>query len=162
MAHFLKGRYKGFYSAGWSECVKDTYRFKPLAEGKLNMEVIRRDQESIFGRFWRYESSTINLIPLNDQLPRQGGMVHVKGFVMDFRTFTPSFTNQYGIYSDDFVTFGTFSKDAGSPLDNEELLLQLVDKHNEHSSSIEDKTTFRFENNQLSLEREVNPELADT
>ena len=161
MAHFLKGKYKGFYQAGTSQCVKDVFRFRVLAEGKLNVNVTRRDQESTFGRFWRFENSNITLIPVDSNQPRQGGKVHVKGFVFDFRTFTPEFTNQYGIYTDDFITWGTFAKEAGNPLDKEELLLQLVDSQNEHHASITDQTTFRFENNQLSYQKEVNPELAD-
>lgn len=87
--------------------------------------------------------------------------MHVKGFSFDFRTFTPQITNQHGIYSDDFVTFGTFIKEAGNPLENEEVLLKLVDEHNEHDDNIVDKTTFRFEANQLSFTREVNPEISD-
>lgn len=126
MAHFLKGKYKGFYAAGNSQCVKDVFRFRKLNEGKLNMEVTRRDMESMFGRFWRYENATINLIPADPNQPRLGGKVHVKSFVFDFQTLTPSWSNQFGVYSDDFVTFATFSKDAGNPIDNEELLLKVV------------------------------------
>ena len=48
------------------------------------MEVTRRDMESAIGKFWRYESSTINLIPINEDQPRLGGKVHVKSFVFDF------------------------------------------------------------------------------
>ena len=39
--------------------------------------------------------------------------------------------NQYGVYSDDFVTFGTFDKEAGNPLDDEELLLKIVSDESE-------------------------------
>lgn len=160
MAHFLKGKFKGFYKAGNSECVKDIFRFRHSAEGKLCMEVTRRDLESVFGRFWLYQNSTINLLPLDESNPRMGGKVHVRGYAFDFRTFTPSTINQYGVYSDDFITFGTFNSDA-NPLDNEEVLLRIVDEHNAHNDTVADKTTFRFENNQLTFQREVNPELSD-
>ena len=89
MAHFLKGKYKGFYSAGSSQCVRDMFRFRQVSEGKIQMEVTRRDLESTFGRYWKYENATINLIPLNESNPRQGGKVHVRGFTFDFRTLTP-------------------------------------------------------------------------
>ena len=89
MAHFLKGKYKGFYSAGCSPCVKDVFRFRQISEGKLNMEVTRRDQESWLGRYWRYENATITLHPVDEANPRQGGKVQVSSFVFDFRTFTP-------------------------------------------------------------------------
>ena len=75
MAHFLKGKFKGFYKAGTSECVKDQFRFKKLSENKLYMEFTRRDMESVAGRFWRYENATINLIPEDEQAPRLGGKV---------------------------------------------------------------------------------------
>jgi hypothetical protein len=84
MAHFLKGKHKAFYQAGNSACVKDVFRFRQVAEGKLNMEVTRRDMESFMGRFWRYENATINLIPVDESQPRLGGKVHVKSFVFDF------------------------------------------------------------------------------
>jgi hypothetical protein len=66
MAHFLKGKYKGFYAAGSSRCVKDVFRFRQVGEGKVSMEVTRRDQESLLGRFWKYENATINLIPVDE------------------------------------------------------------------------------------------------
>ena len=161
MAHFLKGKFKGFYSAGTSQCVKDMFRFRTASEGKIYMEVTRRDMESLFGKFWKYESSTINLIPLNENEPRQGGKVHVKSFIFDFQTFTPQFTNQYGVYNDDFVTFGTFTKDAANPLEDESVLLALVDDSNGHHASVVDKTTFKFDNNNVVFVREVNKDVAD-
>jgi len=44
--------------------------------------------ESTFGRFWKYENSTINLIPVDENEPRLGGKVQVRSFVIDFRTLT--------------------------------------------------------------------------
>jgi len=161
MAHFLKGKFKGFYAAGNSQCVKDVFRFRKASEGKIYMEVTRRDMESLFGRFWRYESSTINLMPINEEQPRLGGKVHVKSFVFDFRTFTPQVLNQYGVYNDDFVTFGTFSKETASPLEDESVLLALVEDSNGHHGAVVDKTTFKFDNNNLVFVREVNKENAD-
>ena len=147
MAHFLRGNFKGFYKAGPSECVKDMIRFKKLSEGQVYMEVTRRDMESLLGKFWRYENATINLMPVDEAEPRLGGKVSVKSFVLDLRTLTAGFQTQYGVYSDDFVTFGTFDKDQGNPLDNEELLLKIVSDVTEDDSVISDKTTFKFENN---------------
>lgn len=89
MAHFLKGTFKGFYAAGSSRCVKDVFRFRKVGENKVMMEVTRRDQESLVGRFWKYENATINLIPLDEEEPRLGGKVQVKSMGFDFRTFTP-------------------------------------------------------------------------
>lgn len=159
MAHFLKGKFKGFYAAGNSQCVKDVFRFRKANEGKIYMEVTRRDQESLLGKFWKYESSTIKLIPVDEANPRLGGKVHVKSFVFDFRTFTPAMTTQYGVYNDDFVSFGTF-KDV-NPLDDESVLLALVDDTNGHHESVVDKTTFKFENNNVLFMREVNKDVAD-
>ena len=163
MAHFLKGNFKGFYKAGSSACVRDVFRFKQLGEGKVLMEVTRRDMETIAGRYWRYENSRINLTPVDENEPRLGGKVQVKSFVADIRTFTFAFNTQYGVYSDDFVTFGTFAKNAGNVLEDEETLLKIIeDPSTPELSSILDKTTFRFENNALSFTKEVNGELCDT
>ena len=90
------------------------------------MELTRRDMESMFGRFWKYERSTINLLPVDESQPRLGGKVQVKNYVFDLQTLTFAIQNQYGVYSDDFVTYGTFDKDAGNPLEDEELLLKIV------------------------------------
>ena len=113
------------------------------------------------GRFWRYENATINLIPVDENEPRLGGKVQVKSFVLDLRTLPVGFKNQYGVYSDDFVTFGTFDKEQGNPLDNEEILLKIVADVSGENSIISDKTTFKFENNQLYFSKEVNEEKSD-
>ena len=65
MAHFLKGKFRGFYPLGSSECVRDTFRFKKLGENKLYLEITRRDLETLLHRFWRYESASIKLIPVD-------------------------------------------------------------------------------------------------
>jgi hypothetical protein len=57
------------------------------------MEVTRRDLETVFGKYQMYQNATINLIPVDENKPRQGGKVHVKGFSFDFRTFTPATIN---------------------------------------------------------------------
>ena len=38
MAHFLKGKFKAFYKAGQSECVRDTFRFRQLKDTQINLE----------------------------------------------------------------------------------------------------------------------------
>lgn len=116
--------------------------------------------ESYWGRFWRYENAQITLIPVDETQPQLGGKVKVKAFIMDWRTFTPQLKTLYGVYSDDFITFGEFSKEAGNPLDNEELLLKVCDEKDQ--TTVPERTTFRFENNQLTYKREVNGEVVDT
>ena len=65
---------------------------------------------------------------------------------------------QYGVYNDEFVTFGTFTKEAGNPLDDEEVLLRVME---DEDATVSDRTTFRFENNSLHFQKDVNTELAD-
>ena len=103
--------------------------------------------ESIVGRFWRYESASITLMPVDEAEPRLGGKVQVKSFGMDFRTFTPFVQTQYGVYSDDFISFGTFDKSVGNPLEDEEVLLKIVEEPTGEDSIVLDKTTFNFEDN---------------
>jgi len=43
--------------------------------------------ESKFGRFWRYENASVQLIPLDENQPRLGGKVSATGYVLDVRTF---------------------------------------------------------------------------
>ena len=70
--------------------------------------VTRRDMESSFGRFWRVEDTTVTFYPVNTDEPRLGGKVaaSVKGF--DVSTFTPYTKTYYGVYGEDFVTYGQF------------------------------------------------------
>lgn len=120
----------------------------------------RRDMESYWGRFWRYENAYVTLFPVDVNQPALGGKVQVKAFVMDFRTFTPQIKTLYGVYSDDFITFGEFAKDSGNPLENEELLLKVCDESD--TTTVPVKTTFRFENNGLLFSHEVNEQVLDT
>lgn len=115
--------------------------------------------ESRFHRFWRYDYTQVNFIPLDDAEPRQGGKVKVNVYSIDFRTLTPQIKTLYGIYSDDFITFGQFPKSVGDPLNNDEVLLKVVDS--EDRETVPDRFTFRFENNALLYKREVNGEVVD-
>jgi hypothetical protein len=115
--------------------------------------------ESYAHRFWRYENGYVTLFPVDEAEPRLGGKVRAKVFVMDWRTLTPSYKTLHGIYSDDFITFGEFSKEAGDPFHNEELLLKVVDEQDR--TTVADRVTFRFENNSLLYKREVNQEVLD-
>lgn len=116
--------------------------------------------ETYLGRFWRYENAYISLFPVDESQPRLGGKVRVKVLAMDWRTFTPSYKTLHGIYSDDFITFGEFKKDAGDPFHDEALLLKVVD--DQDKSVVADRVTFRFEGSGLHFKREVNGELLDT
>lgn len=116
--------------------------------------------ETKWGRFWRYENAQVTLIPVDEAQPSLGGKVKVKAFVMDWRTFTPQLKTLYGVYSDDFITFGEFSKEAGNPLDNEEVLLKVCDENDK--VTVPDRTSFRFENGGIFFKREVNGEVVDS
>ena len=84
--------------------------------------------ESKFGRFWRYENATVNLYPVDTDNPRLGGKVQVSALVFDLRTLTPSRKNYYGVYGEDFVTFGQYKDSAKYPIDDEETLLKIFDE----------------------------------
>ena len=75
MALFLKGKFTGFYKAGSSECVKDTWRFYNAGKNKISAIVTRRDQESYAGRLWLYQNISISLTPVDEEQPRLGGRV---------------------------------------------------------------------------------------
>ena len=75
MAHFLKGKFKAFYKVGSSDCVRDTFRFRQFKDTSLQFELTRRDMESTWGRYWRYENAQITLIPLDVTQPQLGGKV---------------------------------------------------------------------------------------
>ena len=59
------------------------------------------------------------------------------------------------------VTFGTFEKGSGNPLENEELLLKVTEDAAGEHSPVVDKVTFKFENDQVSFARAVNEEKSD-
>merc|ERR1712012_701390 len=92
MAFFLKGRYAGFYKAGKSECVKDTWRFYHSGPNPFSVHAVctRRDMESTFGRFWKYTDTRINLTPIDIEEPRLGGRVDATEWKLDVRTLSVS------------------------------------------------------------------------
>ena len=114
----------------------------------------RRDAESLLGRFWKYENTTVNFAPVDPSEPRLGGSVvaNVKGF--DVRTFTPYTRVYHGVYGEDFLTFGEFS----SAPENEAALLKIF----ENDGSVVDKHSFKFTDNKVYYSREVNGEVKDT
>ena len=119
--------------------------------------------ETYAGRFWRYENAYISLFPVDESQPRLGGKVRVKALTVDWRTFTFKLRTLYGIYSDDFITFGEFDKatiQGEDPFHNEALLLKVVDE--EDRTTVPDRHIFKFENNALHYKREVNSETRDT
>ena len=113
--------------------------------------------ESYAGRWLRYENAFVTLFPVDESQPRLGGKVQVKAFIMDWATFTPQIKTLYGIYSEDFITFGEYAH--GNPLDNEEQLLKICDSQD--TEAVSDKTTYRFENNELFYKRDVNTAIKD-
>ena len=160
MAHFLKGKFRGLYPAGSSECVRDIFRFRKVSENQVKLEITRRDAESLLKRFWRYENTSITLIPVDENEPRLGGKVQAKSMVLDLRALTLSMNTQYGVYSDNFVTYGTFEKGT-DPMDNEELLLKVMDADITGEHEVLDKTSFKFEGNSIYFSKEVNEEKDD-
>jgi len=93
--------------------------------------------------------------PVDNEQPRLGGKVtaNVKGF--DVRTFTPYARTYYGVYGEDFLTFGQFKQ--GSPLDSDEALLKIF----ENDGSVVDKHSFKFSNSRVYYSREVDAESLD-
>ena len=110
--------------------------------------------ETYAGRYWRYENARLSLIPIDETNPRLGGKVKVTALIMDWITFTPYYKTLYGIYTDDFLTYGEFSKSAGDILADEGQLLKLTET--DTNADIAERTTFRFENNRLYYKREIN------
>ena len=123
------------------------------------MELTRRDMETYVGRYVRYEHAYLTLIPVDEEQPRLGGKVKVNALMLDWQTFTPSLKTYYGVYSEDFLTFGEFNKDAGNPLENEEVLLKICDE--DDKTTVVDKTTFRFQDNKLTFRRDINGDVKD-
>ena len=58
------------------------------------------------------------------------------------------------------MTFGTFANGV-NPIDDEELLLKITEDVQGESNPVLDKTTFNFNNNELSFSREVNDDRED-
>ena len=84
--------------------------------------------ESYAHRFWRYENSMITLYPVDESQPRLGGKVKVRSFILDVKTFTPKIKTLYGVYGDDFITFGEYKKDEGNPFEEDDLLIKICDE----------------------------------
>lgn len=115
--------------------------------------------ESYFHRFQKYEHAGINLHPVDPNNPRLGGKVVANIKQFDVRTFSFGTKSYFGVYGEDFMTFGQFAADAHYPIDHEETLLKIMEDENE---VVIDKHTFRFENNRVTYSRKVNGEVVDT
>ena len=87
--------------------------------------MVRRDMESLFKRFWKCENTTINLLPLDPENPREGGRVAATVVGLDVRTFTPYKKTYNGVYGEDFVTFGEVA--GVETADEDDKLLKLMD-----------------------------------
>jgi hypothetical protein len=96
--------------------------------------------ESYIGKFVRYENAYITLIPLDAEKPREGGKVKVHAFEMDWRTFIPAYKTMFGVYGEDFISFGEF--ESKNILENEENLIKVCQDSN--SDLVPLKTSFRF------------------
>ena len=72
---------------------------------------------------------------------------------LDVRTMTPYMKTYYGVYGDDFVSYGKFMS-SENPIEHEETLLKLFEDEEMHE--VVDKHTFKFENNQVTYQRQVN------
>merc|ERR1712060_76869 len=117
----------------------------------------RRDQESNFGRFWKYQDTRITLFPLDDSQPRLGGKVQATEYSMDFRTLTPGSKTYFGVYGEDFLTYAEFSPDSNP--DDEATLLKIFE---EGHDEVLDKHTFKFDDNQkVSYSRAINADAKD-
>ena len=91
----------------------------------IAFRVTRRDMESMFGRFWLYADTRINLIPLNESEPRLGGRVQATQTSIDFSTLTLQNKHFHGVYGEDFLTYGEFAEDQNP--EDEATLLKIFD-----------------------------------
>ena len=96
--------------------------------------------ESRFGRFWKYSDTRINLIPLNEAEPRLGGRVQATETSFDIRTLTMANRQLHGVYGEDFLVFGEFSKEVDP--ENEATLLKLFEET--PSEDVLDRHSFKF------------------
>ena len=85
------------------------------------LRMMRRDMESMFGRFWRYQDTSINLEPLDENQPRLGGRVTANMRTFDVRTLTLGSKQLHGVYGEDFLAFGQFAE--GQDAEDEATLL---------------------------------------
>ena len=122
MAKFLKGNFQVFYKTGSYECVRDTIRFQQTGDKSIYFTLSKRDMETYLKRYIRSEFSNFKLIPLDEQQPHLGGKVLVTTLDLNWVNLTPAYKKQYGVYGDNFLSYGT-AKGKGDVLDDEAKLL---------------------------------------
>ena len=110
----------------------------------------------MFGRFWKYSDTRINLQPINEEEPRLGGRVQATQTSFDVRTFTLQNKTYHGVYGEDFLTFGQFAEEADP--ENEATLLKIFE---EGSEEVVDRHMFKFADQQVTYGRSVNAEYVD-
>ena len=115
----------------------------------MKLELTRKDMEASWGKYWRYESLNLKLEPEDASNPRLGGRVSASGLVFDLRTFTPQMKKYVGVYNDEFLTFAEL-KDTSQAANEEQLVAIVTDPV---GGNVQERTTFRFNNNRLSIEK---------
>merc|ERR1712060_724881 len=100
MALFPRGKMTGYYKAGSSECVKDTWRFYRSSDSKVQAVATRRDMDSWLGRFWKDSDTRINFLPIDESEPRLGGRVQATQLEINFQTLTFGSTSYTGVYGE--------------------------------------------------------------
>ena len=158
MAYFLRGKFKGFYKCGSSECVRDIFRFSKTASNKLALDHTRRDMTSMFGRIWKAETARFTLHPIDKKNVAAGGTVEGSCLTFNAQTFTFHTKQLYGVYGEDFMTVGTFMSE-GDPMHDERFLLEVTKDNSPH---VGEKMTFRFDLDRVHYKHEVNDANVDT
>lgn len=114
--------------------------------------------ESVAQRFWKVDNTTITFYPIDESEPRLGGKVKASVMGLDVRTFTPYSKTYYGVYGEDFVSYGQF-KSSVNPIDSDETLLRLFE---ETDAEVSDKHSYKFSNNTVTYSRTVCGETLDS
>lgn len=123
-----------------------------------NLSMTRRDMESAAKRFWKYESTTITFYPLNADEPRLGGKVKASVAGFNVQTFMPYTKTYYGVFGEDFVTYGQFRSQDSSTIDSDSTMLKLLE---ESDADVVDKHEFKFSNNTVTYSRQVDSTVHD-
>ena len=83
----------------------------------LTSRKLRINKDSIFRKLWEHEFTKLNFLPLDKENIGAGGRIEGMRTKWNFRTMTPSRRFVYGLYGEDFITFGVY--EIEDPLENE-------------------------------------------
>ena len=112
----------------------------------------RKKWDAPIAKFRSQETTKLTFIPLDENNYKLGGKITGSSLEFNWKSFTMESKKFYGVYSEDFIQFGTFEGEQ-DPLENEELLMEIT---KDESEAVKERFTFRYEDDRVFFSYDTN------